>query len=140
VSGHFSVWDTFRALLKLQILEVHTLAVIREDVVGVKRACWSSCLFNITLPGQLITLQTRLQRDVRDGGTTRPALDGYAGSLSFDAGCRDYNSGDFYKFGDLLTFDEFFSLDFNSKRTFSSKNNEKRSCIRENFRKKNPLD
>ena len=62
--------NTIRSLLQLQVLEINTLAVVREDVVRVKRTGRAASLLHVALARHLVTLESGFERDVRDGGAT----------------------------------------------------------------------
>ena len=46
VAGHLAMRNTVRALLELDVLGVHTLAVVRQDVVGVNGTGRAACLLH----------------------------------------------------------------------------------------------
>ena len=82
VPRHLSVGHRLGRLLQLEVLEVNTLAIVGENVVGVQGTGRSSSLLNVALPGQLIPLQPSLDGDFGDGGPAGATLDGDARPFS----------------------------------------------------------
>ena len=104
MSGHLSVRDRVGRLLQLQDLEVHTLTLIREDEVGIKRALWPPRLFSVALSWHGVSVKAGSNRNVGNSGTAGSALDGDVRSLGFNPGGRDHDAGNFNEFRHLVTF------------------------------------
>ena len=58
VSRHLAVWNRVRGLLQLQCLEVHALALVRQDEVRIQRTLGPTSLLSVALARQNITFQT----------------------------------------------------------------------------------
>lgn len=105
MSRHLSVGHGVRRLLELQDLEVHALALVRQNEERVQGALGPAGLLGVALPWHGVPIEAGLDCQVGYGGAAGPALDGDARRLGLDAAGRHHDAGDLHQAGDLVTLE-----------------------------------